>query len=64
MRQERHDCFSNNTSVKLVKNFGFDNDTSENILSHPYIRSKVIERLQGELRTTCKKCFVPMPKWF
>ena len=31
-----------------MKNFDFDNETSENIFSHPYISYMGKERLQGE----------------
>ena len=31
-----------------MKNFDFDNDTSENIFSHPYISYIPNKRLQGE----------------
>ena len=30
-----------------MKNFDFDNGTSENIFSHPYIICKANERLEG-----------------
>ena len=33
----RHECYMNYTSAAGVKNFDFDNDTSENIFSHPCI---------------------------
>ena len=35
-------------SATRVKNFDFDNDTSKNIFSHPYIYYMASERLQGE----------------
>ena len=35
--QMRHERYKNDTSATRVKNFDFDNDTSENIFSHPYI---------------------------
>ena len=41
MLQERHEC---DTS----ENLDFDNDTSENIFSHPYISYMTNERLQKE----------------
>ena len=34
---ERHECFTNDTSATQLKNPDFDNDTGENIFSHPYI---------------------------
>ena len=42
---ERHEC---DTSATLVKIFDFDNGTSKNIFSHPYIYYIASERLQGE----------------
>ena len=36
-RHERHECHNNGTSATRVKNFDFDNDKSENIVSHSYI---------------------------
>ena len=51
----RHKCFTNDTSAtrvhkcdttaKQVKNFDFDNGTSENIFSHPCISYMANERL-------------------
>ena len=38
----------NNTSATRVKNFDFDNDTSKNIFSHPYIYYMGSQRLQRE----------------
>ena len=47
-RHERHECDTNDTSETQVKNFDFDNNTSENVFSCPYISYMVNERLQGE----------------
>ena len=33
----RHECYMDGTSATRVKNFDFDNDTSKNIFSYPYI---------------------------
>ena len=44
----QHKCYTNNTSATRVKNFDFDNYTSNNISSHLYIYSMASERLQGE----------------
>ena len=59
---KRHECDTNPTQAK---NFDFDNDTSKNIFSHPYIYYMASER-QGEsnfiLRTNSWKCLVSMPK--
>ena len=41
----RHECYTNNTSATRVKNFDFDNDTTKNIFSHPYIYYMASERL-------------------
>ena len=52
------------TRMRRVKNF--DNDTSENIFSHPFTSYIANRRLQGEkqfiLRTTFWKCLVPITK--
>ena len=34
VRKERHEYYTNDTSAARVKNFDFDNEKSENILSH------------------------------
>ena len=44
----RHECYTNDTSATQVKNFDFDNNTSENIFSHSYIYYMASERLQGK----------------
>ena len=47
----RRKCYTNDTSAARttrVRNFDFDNDTSEYILSHPYISYMANERLQRE----------------
>ena len=48
VRNEWRECHANDTSVTQVTKFGFDNDTSENILSYLYISYVANERLQGE----------------
>ena len=48
VRHKRHECYTNDTSAKRVKDFDFDNDTSENIFSHLYISYMANERLRGE----------------
>ena len=40
--------YTSDTSATRVENFDFDNDTSENIFSDPYISYMANERLQGE----------------
>ena len=59
--QGRHECCTNDTGATLVRNFDFDNNTSENIFSHSFIYM-ANERLQGEEQFHSKKCLVPMPK--
>ena len=44
-----------------MKNFDFDNDTSENIFSHPYISYMANERLQGEEQFNSKNYLLEMP---
>ena len=44
----RHECYTNDTIATQVNYFGFANDTSNNIFSHPYIYYMASERLQGE----------------
>ena len=68
VRHERHECNTNATrvlhkrhecdaSATRVKHFDFDNDTSKNIFSHPYIYYMASERLQGEEQFhSIKKC--------
>ena len=50
----RHECTQ-------VKNFDFDNNTSENIFSHTYINYIVNERLQGEEKFHSKNYLLEMP---
>ena len=49
---ERHECNTSATRTTRVrherKKIDFDNDTSENIFSHPFVNYVVSERLQGE----------------
>ena len=47
-RHERHKCYTNDTSAIRVENFDFDNGTSKNRFSNPYIYYMASERLQGE----------------
>ena len=48
VQHEWHECYTNDTSETRRKNFDFDNETSENIFSHPCISYMANERLQGE----------------
>ena len=59
------ECHTNDTIATWVKNFDFDNDTSENIFSPQYISYMANERLQGEEQFFGQffwKCFVSMLK--
>ena len=58
----RHECYTNHTSVTRVKNFDFDNDTSKNTFSYPYVYYMASERLQGEERFHSKNCLLEMPR--
>ena len=40
--------YTSDMSATRVKNFDFDNGTSENIFSHPNISYMANEKLQGE----------------
>ena len=44
-----------------MRNFDFDNDTSENIFSHPDISYMKNERLQGEEQFRSKNYLLEMP---
>ena len=65
----RHEC---DTSVPPVlheghecdtsENFDFDNDTSKNIFSHPYIYYMASERLQGEEQFHSMNYLLEMPR--
>ena len=48
-------------SATRVKNFDFDNDTSENIFSHPCIYYMASERLQGEEQFHSKNYLLVIP---
>ena len=57
----RHKCYKNDTSATQMKNFDFDNDTSENIFSHPCINYMVNEWLQREEQFHSKNYLLEMP---
>ena len=59
----RHEYYMNDTSVTRVKNFDFDNDTSEIIFSHPCISYIANERLQGEEQFHFKNYLLEMPRF-
>ena len=46
-----------------MKNFDFDNVTSKNIFSHPYIYYMASERLQGEEQFDSKNYLLKMPRF-
>ena len=58
----QHKCYTNNTSATLVRNFDFDNDTSENIFSHLYISYTANEGLQREEQFHSKNYLLEMPR--
>ena len=61
VRHMRHDCYTNDTSVTQVKNFDSDNDTSENIFSHPYI--SYIANGKWKEQFDYKNYFLEMPRF-
>ena len=58
----RHKCYTNDTSGTRVENFDFDNDTSKNIFSHPYIYHMASKRSQGEENFHSKNNLLEMPR--
>ena len=56
----RYECDTSDTSATRVKNFDFDNDTSESIFSHPSISYIANERLLGEEQFHSKNYFSEM----
>ena len=60
VRHEWDTSETNNTSATRVKNFDFDNDTSENMFSHPYISDMANEKLQGEKQFRSKNYLLEM----
>ena len=58
----RYECYTNDTSATWVRNFGFDNDTSENIILHPYISHMTTERLKGEEQIHFKNYLLEMSR--
>ena len=51
------------TSATRVKNFDFDNDTSENIFSRPYIYYTASERLEEEEQFHSKNYILEMHRF-
>ena len=56
----RYECYTNDTSATWVKNFDFDDYTSKNIFSHPYIYYMASERLSGEVQFHSKNYLLGM----
>ena len=52
----------NETSATRVKNFDFDNYTSENIFVHLYISYMANKRLQGEEQFHSRNYLLEMPR--
>ena len=46
-----------------MENLDFDNETSKNIISHPYIYYMASERLQSGQRFHCRNCLLEMPRF-
>ena len=63
MTRVRHERYTNDTSATQVKKFDFDNDTSKNIFSHPYIYYMASGRLQVEKQFHSKNCLLEMPRF-
>ena len=59
---ERHESYTNDTSATQVKNVDFDNNTIENIFSHPYISYMTNEKIQGEEQFHSKNYLLEMPR--
>ena len=68
---ESTECYSNDTSatrmlhersMTWVKTFEFDNNTSENIFSYPYIYYIASERLQREEQFNPNNYFLEIPR--
>ena len=62
-RLVRHGCYTNDASATWGKNFDFDNDTSKNIFSLPYIYYMASERLQGEEQFHSRNYILEMPRF-
>ena len=58
----RHECYTKDTSVTRVENF--DNDSSKNIFSHPYIYYMASERLQGGQQFHSRNGLLEMPRFY
>ena len=70
VRHKRQECNTGVTRVRhkdtsetRVKNFDFDNDTSKNIFSRPYIYYTASERLEEEEQFHSKNYILEMPRF-
>ena len=70
VRHKRQECktgltrvLHKDTSATRVKNFDFDNDTSKNIFSRPYIYYTASERLEEEEQFHSKNYILEMPRF-
>ena len=59
----RNECYTSSTSTTRMKKFDFDNNTSKDIFSHPYIYYMASERLQGEKNFHSKNYLLEMPRF-
>ena len=60
VQHEQQYCYTKDTIVTGVTKFDFDNVTSENIFSNPYITCMVTERLSGEEQFPSKNYLLKM----
>ena len=56
----QHECYTKDKSATQVKNFDFDNDTSENIFSHPCITYMANKKLQRQEQFHSKNYLLEM----
>ena len=62
MLHEQHKCDNSVTQTTRVRQFDFDNDTRENIFSHPYVSYMANERLQEEEQFHFRNYLLEMPR--
>ena len=62
VRPEQLECDRNDKIATRVINLGSNNDTIENIYSHPYISYMANERLQGEKEFHSKNYLLEIPR--
>ena len=61
MQHGQRECNTNSVSATRVKNFDFDNYTSENMFSHRCISYMVNEKLQEEKQFHSKNYLLEVP---